>query len=61
VAFVEVDAAERMDLTRRLQILSTPTVMLLDAAGSITSRASGLPRKTDLLDQVAAVLGRARS
>jgi hypothetical protein len=49
VAFVEIDAAERMDLTRRLHVLSTPTVLVLDALGGITSRASGPPRKTELL------------
>ncbi len=32
MAFVEIDAAARMDLTRRLHVLSTPTVLVLDAA-----------------------------
>lgn len=49
VAFVEIDAAERMDLTRRLHVLSTPTVLVLDALGGITSRASGPPRRADLV------------
>jgi hypothetical protein len=57
VAFVEIDAAARMDLTRRLHVLSTPTVLVLDALGGITSRASGPPRKADLLTAVGAVLG----
>lgn len=48
VAFVEIDAAERMDLTRRLHILSTPTVLVLDAVGGITSRSSGPQRRNDL-------------
>jgi hypothetical protein len=48
VAFVEIDAANRMDLTRRLHVLSTPTVLVLDARGGIASRASGQPRKADL-------------
>ena len=56
VAFVEIDAAERMDLTRRLHVLSTPTVLVLDALGRITSRASGPLRKGDLLTAVGAVL-----
>jgi hypothetical protein len=56
VSFVEIDAAERMDLTRRLHVLSTPTVMVLDALGGITSRASGPLRKADLLTAVGAVL-----
>jgi hypothetical protein len=56
VAFVEIDAADRMDLTRRLHVLSTPTVLVLDAQGGITSRASGPLRKADLLTAVGAVL-----
>ena len=55
VSFVEIDAAERMDLTRRLRVLSTPTVLVLDALGAITSRASGPLRKADLLTAVSAV------
>ena len=56
VSFVEIDAAERMDLTRRLHILSTPTVLVLDALGGITSRASGPPRKAELLTAVGAAV-----
>jgi hypothetical protein len=56
VAFVEIDAAARMDLTRRLRVLSTPTVLVLDALGGITSRASGPLRKADLLTAVGAAL-----
>jgi hypothetical protein len=56
VAFVEIDAAQRMDLTRRLHVLSTPTVLVLDAAGGIASRASGPLRKADLLTAVGAVV-----
>jgi thiol-disulfide isomerase/thioredoxin len=55
ISFVEIDAAERMDLTRRLRVLSTPTVLVLDALGGITSRASGPLRKADLLTAVSAV------
>jgi hypothetical protein len=52
VAFVEIDAAERMDLTRRLHVLATPTVLVLDAIGGITSRASGPVRKADLVTAI---------
>jgi hypothetical protein len=55
ISFVEIDAAARMDLTRRLRVLSTPTVLVLDALGGITSRASGPLRKADLLAAVGAV------
>ena len=57
VAFVEVDAVRRHDLTRRLNVLSTPTVLLLAADGSIAQRASGKPRKSDVLAAVGSVLG----
>jgi thiol-disulfide isomerase/thioredoxin len=57
VAFVEIDAADRMDLTRRLRVMSTPTVLLLGADGAIESRSSGQQRKSDLLAAVGAVLG----
>lgn len=56
VAFVEIDAAERMDLTRRLHVLSTPTVLVLDAVGAITSRSSGPQRKADLMAALGRVL-----
>jgi thiol-disulfide isomerase/thioredoxin len=57
VAFVEIDAAERMDLTRRLRVLATPTVLLLGPGGTIESRASGRPRKSELRTAVGQVLG----
>ena len=56
ISFVEIDAAARMDLTRRLRVLSTPTVLVLDALGGITSRASGPLRKAELLTAVGAAL-----
>ena len=59
LAFVEIDAAERLDLTRRLRVFSTPTVLVLAADGSIAGRASGQPRKSDVLAAVGTVLGEA--
>jgi thiol-disulfide isomerase/thioredoxin len=57
VAFVEIDAAERMDLTRSLRVLATPTILLLGPGGTIESRASGRPRKSELRTAVGQVLG----
>jgi hypothetical protein len=57
IAFIEIDAAERMDLTRRLHVLSTPTVLVLDASGGIASRASGPPRRAELVTAVSRVMG----
>jgi len=54
VVHVEVDAEAHLDAVRRLHILRTPTTLVLDAAGRIVVRASGQPRKAD----VVAALGR---
>lgn len=55
VVTIEIDAEERLELTRKLNILRTPTVLVLDAEGRVTRRASGLPRR----DQVLAALEQA--
>ena len=55
VAHVEVDAEHHLDVVRRLGILKTPTTLVLDADGVEVLRASGQPRKADVL----AALGRA--
>jgi len=52
VVTIEIDAEERLELTRKLNILRTPTVLVLDSKGRVTRRASGLPRR----DQVLAAL-----
>lgn len=49
VTHVEIDAAARMDLVQRLRINSTPTVLVLDSDGAIVKRATGLPRKADVI------------
>ncbi|MEQ4208163.1 thioredoxin family protein [Actinopolymorpha sp. B9G3] len=49
VAYVEVDAESQLDLVRRLRIMRTPTVFVLDADGKVIVRASGQPRRPDVL------------
>jgi thiol-disulfide isomerase/thioredoxin len=49
VAHVEVDAESHLDLVRRLDVVRTPTVMVLDARGAIVRRASGLPTRDQVL------------
>jgi thiol-disulfide isomerase/thioredoxin len=56
IVHVEIDAESHLDLVRRLDIMRTPTVLVLDARGRIVKRASGAPRKADVL----AALGEAR-
>lgn len=57
VELVEVDAAARLDLARRLNVYATPTVLVLGPDGAIAGRASGQPRKSDVLAAVGGVLG----
>ncbi|MFJ3794626.1 TlpA family protein disulfide reductase [Kitasatospora sp. NPDC090091] len=49
VAHVELDAEARLELVRRLDVLRTPTVLVLDAEGRVVRRAAGLPRKADVI------------
>lgn len=49
VAHVEVDAESQLELVRRLEILRTPTVLVLDASGRVVRRAAGQPRRVDVI------------
>ena len=49
VAYVEIDAESHLDLVRRLDVRRTPTVMVLDRDGQVMTRASGRPRRPDVL------------
>ncbi|GIH76031.1 thiol reductase thioredoxin [Planobispora longispora] len=55
VAHVEIDAESRLELVRSLNILRTPTVLVLGPSGRVVKRASGQPRKADVI----AALGQA--
>jgi thiol-disulfide isomerase/thioredoxin len=55
VAHVEVDAESHLELVRRLDITRTPTVLVLDAAGRIRKRATGAPRRADVIAAIGEV------
>jgi thiol-disulfide isomerase/thioredoxin len=55
VAHIEIDAEAHLDLVRRLSILKTPTVLVLDRNGSVARRAAGQPRKADVIAAVGAL------
>jgi thiol-disulfide isomerase/thioredoxin len=57
VTHVEIDAATRLDLVRRLGINSTPTVLVLGPDGAIVSRAVGQPRQADVIAALGSVAG----
>ena len=56
VAFVDVDAESQLDLVRRLDIMRTPTVFVLDAEGTVVRRAAGMPTKADVIAAVGQVV-----
>jgi thiol-disulfide isomerase/thioredoxin len=56
VTHIEIDAATRLDLVRRLRINSTPTVLVLGPDGAIVRRAVGLPRQADVIAAVGSVV-----
>jgi thiol-disulfide isomerase/thioredoxin len=49
VTHLELDAEAHLDLVRELGILKTPTVLVLDADGHVVRRATGQPRKADVI------------
>ena len=57
VVHVEVDAESNLELVRRLDVRRTPTVLVLDAAGRIVRRASGQPRKADVIAALGEAVG----
>ena len=56
VVHLEVDAEQHLELVRRLGILRTPTTVILDRNGAELSRASGAPRKEQVLATLADAL-----
>ncbi len=57
VAHVEIDAEDNLDLVRALDVRRTPTVLFVDAAGSVRKRASGQPRKADVIAALGDLIG----
>lgn len=55
VLHLEIDAEANLDLVRRLNIVKTPTTLVLDGQGREVVRATGQPRMADVLH----ALGRA--
>jgi thiol-disulfide isomerase/thioredoxin len=57
VHYVEIDAESRLDLVRELNVLRTPTVLVLDANGRVARRASGQPRKPEVIAALGEAMG----
>lgn len=57
VAHVEIDVADRLDLARLLDVRRTPTLFVLGPEGQITGRASGVPRRDEVMAAVTLATG----
>jgi thiol-disulfide isomerase/thioredoxin len=57
VEHVEIDAAARLDLVRRLRVTSTPTVLVLGPDGAVVKRAVGQPRQADVIAALRTLTG----
>jgi thiol-disulfide isomerase/thioredoxin len=55
VVAVEVDAEAHLDVVRQLAVMRTPTVFVLDRSGRVRQRASGQPRKADVIAAIGAL------
>lgn len=56
VAHVEVDAELHLELVRKVDVLRTPTTLVLDASGREVTRAAGAPTKQQVLTALAMVV-----
>lgn len=57
VTAVEIDAESHLDLVRQLDIMRTPTTFVLDARGAVVTRASGLPKRDQVMQVLAGISG----
>lgn len=53
ICHIELDVAEHMDLVKTYGITRTPTTLIIDKAGTVHFRATGVPKKADLSKAVA--------
>jgi thioredoxin-like negative regulator of GroEL len=56
VRAVEVDAESHLDLVRRLNVASTPTTLLLDKDGLERKRATGVPKRQEVITALSNVV-----
>jgi thiol-disulfide isomerase/thioredoxin len=50
VRHVELEADQHLDLVRRLRVLRTPTLLVLDPGGRVVARASGVPGRQQVAE-----------
>jgi thiol-disulfide isomerase/thioredoxin len=52
VLHIEVDITDRLDLANKFNILQTPTTLVLDAKGRVTSRIAGAVKPQTIQDEL---------
>jgi thiol-disulfide isomerase/thioredoxin len=52
VLHIEVDVTNRLDLAKKFNILQTPTTLVLDKNGVVTSRIGGAPKPQTIQDEI---------
>lgn len=55
VVHVEIDAEAHLELVRQLDIRSTPTTLFVDRNGREVGRASGAPKRAQVLSAISAI------
>ncbi len=55
VVHIDIDAEDHLELVRELNILSTPTTLILDSKGHEVGRAVGAPKREHVLNALAAL------
>ena len=55
VVHIDIDAEVQLELVRELNILSTPTTLILDSTGQEVGRAVGAPKRDQVLKALAAI------
>jgi hypothetical protein len=52
ICHIELDVVEHMDLVKTYGITRTPTTLIIDKEGTVHYRATGVPKKSELLSAV---------
>jgi thiol-disulfide isomerase/thioredoxin len=55
VVYVEIDAEANLELVRQLDIRSTPTTLFVNRDGHEVGRASGAPKRDQVLSAISAI------
>jgi thiol-disulfide isomerase/thioredoxin len=55
ISYVEIDAESNLELVRKVDIRSTPTTIFLDKTGFEIARATGAPKRDQLIKAIASL------